>query len=433
MIGARIERISPLISLSTTMESFPSFPHELLGAIVTHVRSPSDLLQLRATNSTLNTFATPLVFRSVTLANRDNRIRSFKLLANSRLAPHVREVVFQYMEVDPGTFILDRSIRLSKLILATGRTNTDRESEPVPDYAPRGYDGTAFVEALGHITHFPALESLVLNFRENDGPFKSDTGGDAHEREFPGEVILQFLIFKALSEQPIRFLPPLKSLIVDKYLPLPNPAIKTRSIIALLGKLSHLAIKTTSPCAAFPMTDPRFESYFSESLFQKEVVPTSLVSLELHHACVRPADMVIPISDLHFPHLQILSLQRNYFGDQSEFNDLEGFIARHGRTLLELKIFLCPMAMSTSMTPKARPKHFRRWSQLWERLNGDLKVLRNLVVSERHDSKGVEDDDVARYVDNCHHLNAMKLEESEDVKDSEALNRFQKIVESRVQ
>ncbi|KAH9997123.1 hypothetical protein BJV77DRAFT_107269 [Russula vinacea] len=286
------------------MESPPVFPPELLGAIVAHVQSPSDLLQLRAANTTLNTFATPRAFRSVCLVNRDDKIRLFNQLASSRLAPHVREVIFQYMEADP-----------------------DRESGPLPDHVPRGYDGTAFVGALAHIIHFPSLESLVLSFRENDGPFKSDSAGDAHERQFPSELILQFLIFKALAELPIRFLPPLKSLTVDKYLPLTNPAIKAPSVIALLSKLSHLAIKTTTPCAAFPVTDPRLESYFAESLFVKEVVPTSLVTLELHHACVRPADLVIPISDLHFPHLESLSLQRNYFGDPSEFNDLEGFIA----------------------------------------------------------------------------------------------------------
>lgn len=414
------------------MESPPVFPPELLGAIVAHVQSPSDLLQLRAANTTLNTFATPRAFRSVCLVNRDDKIRLFNQLASSRLAPHVREVIFQYMEADPGTFVQHRLIHLSSFNFATGRMNTDRESGPLPDHVPRGYDGTAFVGALAHIIHFPSLESLVLSFRENDGPFKSDSAGDAHERQFPSELILQFLIFKALAELPIRFLPPLKSLTVDKYLPLTNPAIKAPSVIALLSKLSHLAIKTTTPCAAFPVTDPRLESYFAESLFVKEVVPTSLVTLELHHACVRPADLVIPISDLHFPHLETLSLQRNYFGDPSEFNDLEGFIARHGRSLLDLKLFLCPMAMSTSMIQNVRPAHFRRWSQLWERLNGDMKVLRNLVVSERHDSKGVEYDDVARYVDNCHHLNAMELDEAEDVEDDDALSRFQKIVESRL-
>jgi hypothetical protein len=211
-----------------------------------------------------------------------------------------------------------------------------------------------------------------------------------------------------------------------------NQAIKTPSVIALLSKLTHLSIKTTTPCAAFPITNPQYESYFTNSHFEKEVVPTSLVSLELHHACVRPANMLIPISDLHFPHLETLSLQRNYFGDPSEFNNLEGFIARHGRTLLDLKLFLCPMAMSTSMIQNVRPEHFRRWSQLWGHFNDDMKVLRKLVVSERHDSEGVEYEDVARYVDNCHHLNAMELEEAEDVEDNDALSRFQRIVESRL-
>jgi hypothetical protein len=308
--------------------------------------------------------------------------------------------------------------------------NTDRKSEPAPDHAAaRGYDGTGFVEALANITHISALESLVLHFRQDDGPFKSDTDSDARERDFPGEIILQFLIFKALAEQPPGFLQPLKSLTVDKFLPLPHPSIGSRSIIALLSNLNHLAIKTTTQCGAFPMTDPRLEWPIPHSLFQKEVVPASLVSLQLHHACVRAADMLIPITEVHLPRLERLSLQRTYFSEQGA---LESFVARHGKTLLELKIFLCPMALSTSSNSSVRPKRFRRWSQVWERLNRDLKVLRYLVVSERHDSEGVEDASVARYVDNCYICNAVKLGKAEIGEDDRALEKFQKDVESRV-
>jgi hypothetical protein len=82
-----------------------SFPPELLGAIVAEVYSLPDLLRLREANSTLNEFATPLAFRSVVLANRDNSIHNFRLITTSRLAPFVHEVVFQYMELDPSTFV----------------------------------------------------------------------------------------------------------------------------------------------------------------------------------------------------------------------------------------------------------------------------------------------------------------------------------------
>ena len=93
------------------MGSFPPFPPELLGAIVEEVHSPSDLLHLRATNSTLNTLATPLAFNSVCLQNRNKSIENFKLLVKSRLAPYVHEVVFQYTEQeDHGTFVENCSI-----------------------------------------------------------------------------------------------------------------------------------------------------------------------------------------------------------------------------------------------------------------------------------------------------------------------------------
>jgi hypothetical protein len=95
--------ISSLTFLLTT--TMVSLPPELLGAIVVEVHSLPDLLRLRETNSTLNEFATPLAFRSVVLANRDKSIKNFTLLSNSRLNLFVREVVFQYMDLDPSMFV----------------------------------------------------------------------------------------------------------------------------------------------------------------------------------------------------------------------------------------------------------------------------------------------------------------------------------------
>jgi hypothetical protein len=116
-----------LTSLLTTTSTITmvSFPPELLGAIVSEVHSLPDLLRLRETNHTLNEFATPHAFRSVVLANRDKSIQNFRLLSTSRLAPFVREVVFQYMELDPSMFVpsthpsIHPSIHPSRLILVT--------------------------------------------------------------------------------------------------------------------------------------------------------------------------------------------------------------------------------------------------------------------------------------------------------------------------
>lgn len=307
--------------------------------------------------------------------------------------------------------------------------NAERKNEPVPQYAPRGYDGTAFVGALGHFAHLDSLESLVLHLRQDDGPFTVDVDRNSSGGNFPGEIMLQFLIFKALSENPTGFIRPLKSLTVDKLLPLPNPSIASPPVIALLSTLNHLAIKTTTQCTAIPMTDPRLEWSIPDSLFQREVVPASLVSLELHHTNIRSADILIPVARIHLPRLERLSIQRTYFSEQGA---LESFIARHGATLVELKMFLCPMALSTSSVSTVRPRRFRRWSQVWERFDRDLKVLRNLVVSERLDSKGGEDASYSRYLDNCYRCNAAKLGEAEIVEDDGALKQFEKNVESRL-
>ena len=321
-------------------------------------------------------------------------------------------------------------LKTSGLILTTDYMNADRKNEPVPEYAPQGYDGAAFVGALGYLSYLKSLESLVLNLRQHDGPF---TGTD---RDIIGgmmigpELQLQFVIFKALSETPTDFIRPLKSLTVNKLLAAPNSAIATPTVIALLRKLNHLSITTTTPFAAIPISDPLHGASFPGSIFERGVLPASLVSLELHHINIRSADILIPVARLHLPRLERLSLQRTYF---SEKGALENFIVRHGATLVELKMFLCPMALSTSSGDTVvRPQRFRRWSQVWERFDRELKVLRNLVVSERLDSKGVEDASYSRYLENCYEPEAAALAEAEIVEDDGALKKFEKTVESRL-
>jgi hypothetical protein len=79
-------------------------PTELLGAIVEEVHSQSDLLHLRATNTTLNALATPLAFRSIQFSNTDKSLENFKCLTNHpKIAPLIHEVVYQYKEADAST------------------------------------------------------------------------------------------------------------------------------------------------------------------------------------------------------------------------------------------------------------------------------------------------------------------------------------------
>jgi len=140
--------------------------------------------------------------------------------------------------------------------------------------------------------------------------------------------------------------------------------------------------------------------------------------------------MVAPISKVHLPRLAYLSLQRTYFSEQGE---VEQFIARHGGTLVELKLFLCPMALSTWTNTSRRPDSSRRWAEVWGHLDGELRVLKNLVVSERHDSTGAEDVGVGRYVDNCYSCNIVDPGKEVMAADDTAFKQFQKSVESRSQ
>jgi hypothetical protein len=79
-------------------------PTELLGAIVAEVHSQPDLLRLRTTNTTLNALATPFAFQSIQFSNTDKSLENFKCLTNHpKIAPLIREVVYQYKEADAST------------------------------------------------------------------------------------------------------------------------------------------------------------------------------------------------------------------------------------------------------------------------------------------------------------------------------------------
>lgn len=287
------------------------------------------------------------------------------------------------------------------------------------------------MEAIALFVTLPALKDLVLRFREHDGPFKPDAVGHAQNTTRGGspDVVLQFLIFRALHEVPYGFPAHLRSLTIDKFLPLPHPDLESESILRHLSTLTHLAINTTSHCESFSQHDPRSERSSNLRIFPKAALSSSLVSLQLHNVCVRSAVTLIPVSEIHLPRLEYLSLQRTYFSKQGE---VESFIARHGGTLVELELFLCPMAISTSSRRGTADEDFHRWSKVWDHFNRELRVLKKLVVSDRHDSNGVEDAGLGRYIDNCYHCKAVQLKARITRADDKVFERLQKSVESRV-
>jgi len=315
-----------------------------------------------------------------------------------------------------------------RLIRVIARIPTRTKGEPLRDFAVRGYDGTAFLEALALFATLPALKDLVLRLREHDGPYESDRVG-AQNNDCPPDIVLQFLIFRALGEVTHGFPAHLRSLTIDNFLPLPHPYLQSGAMIQHISTLTHFAINTTSHCAAFPPYDPRSEQSSNNlRVFSKSALSSSLVSLQLHNACIRPVEVLFPVSEVHLPRLAYLSLQRTYF---SRERDVEDFIARHGGTLVELKLFLCPMAISITSRRGTADEDFYRWAKVWDRLNRDLRVLKNLVVSERHDSDGVEDVGLGRYIDNCYHCEAVVVKARITRADDKVFERLQKSAESR--
>lgn len=87
------------------------------------VHSQSDLLRLRAANSTLNALATPLAFRSIQFANTDKSLERFIRLANyPKFSGLIHEVVYQYEEADRSTCII--FIVVSRLTLVIARIHS---------------------------------------------------------------------------------------------------------------------------------------------------------------------------------------------------------------------------------------------------------------------------------------------------------------------
>jgi hypothetical protein len=90
---------------------------------VAEVHSQSDLLRLRAANSTLNALATPLAFRSIQFANTDKSLERFIRLANyPKFSGLIHEVVYQYEEADRSTCII--FIVVSRLTLVIARIHS---------------------------------------------------------------------------------------------------------------------------------------------------------------------------------------------------------------------------------------------------------------------------------------------------------------------
>jgi hypothetical protein len=415
-----VELESSTLSLSTTI-IMKTLPPELLEGIVAEIPSPSILLQLRTCSSLFNILATPLAFRSIRFKNTDRSLERFKRVAMyDKFAQHIRQVIYQYEEADLSTY--ERYFQSESSDLSC-----DCEGESVRSHGLRGFDGTLFVEALAILSQLPSLKSLVIKLREYDGPFGASSDDTP---AFPPEVVLQFLIFKALGEISPGFASPLKSLTIDSLLLLPHPSLRESTIIRLLATLTHLAINTTTDCAAFGMSSSQPGTSVTP-IFPRAAFSSSLVSLQLHHVCVRSPNALAPITEVHLPHLAYLSLQRHLFSERCE---VENFITRHGKTLVELKLFLCPMAMETKAVTeisKGRSARFRRWAQVWDCFRVQLKVLRNLVVSEGSDSNGVKDGGLGRYIANSDRRTAVNLGKADRSDDDNALKSLRDNVERR--
>ncbi|KAI0267377.1 hypothetical protein BC834DRAFT_842600 [Gloeopeniophorella convolvens] len=372
----------------------PPLPVELFEAISAQVESPSDLLRLRLTNSALCALATPRAFRSIRVVNKSESVeRLMRILEHNAFSRHVREVVYQYEEATSGELFL---------------------------YGLRGIEAVHWVQTFSRLARLPTLESLVLNFGTHYEPIDFDP------TTLPPEVVLQVLTFTALLSNASALSPSLKTLKMNKLVPMQDDRLHSQSVATFFGDITSLVIDTTLPFPHHPLMDERWVSLSSESIFHPGVLSSSLVSLTMHHVVLRSATAPIPFADVHLPHLEHLSLQRLYFfGEQG----VEAFILRHGATLTELQLFLCPMLTATT---NIRHPASRFWSEVWARFVTGLRVLEHLVISERRDSRGHAAMDISEwYYFNPYEGDPLTVTETVTADDDAALKHLYEVMGSR--
>ncbi|KAJ6495899.1 hypothetical protein DFH09DRAFT_1337230 [Mycena vulgaris] len=335
----------------------PDVPLELLQVIATDLESESALFQLRLVSKTLNSVATPLAFRVVTVRDSVKSAEALSFLqgCDGSITSAIREIIFQGdPEGSPdngyGWIGESRSINVG-----------DTSGE-----AGRKVLKTAF-SGLAKLTN---LEHLRFDFH---GSYEEES-----THEIPDDpthfLRLQLDLFAALAVGPP---PSMVSLTLNNVLAFPDPIYAQEDFHSVFRSLQTLHISVLS--------DVEYEgSYFQEPLveFWDESVAhmvrsaAALTSLTIQSDQAVGAGPFLSFMNTFLPNLTSLTLESFALEPWFPESDVVAFIVAHKATLTHLELRGC------SIDGGVDSDFPRPWHAVLALFEAELGCLRTFVLDD---------------------------------------------------
>ncbi|KAI0065705.1 hypothetical protein BV25DRAFT_1821373 [Artomyces pyxidatus] len=325
----------------------PRLPPELWLRVIERLPD-SDRLALRAADRRLHALATPAVFRELCFTSTPRSTAAIRALLGTSVRGHVEKIEYQNAWNRPREMPDQMAFIKGQVVIR---------------------DNLVGIVAL--LPSLPALHSLVLAFDP------TTNYGDLLRRQLSAQED----IFNALASLPSPL--SLRTLVLENLLPYTNDILLSPTFLAVFRGVQHLAV-TCHHGSWNPADD-----FYPDTLPILLLGPAAtLTSLSLHSNRDIGFPPGISLSDLRFPHLTHLSLQRILFDENT---CAEGFILAHAAKLTSLTLHYCKIALARHGDSPARS-----WVVVYGALSSGLENLRHLKVLEER--RGWKDNEfVLRY------------------------------------
>ncbi|CAG8021383.1 unnamed protein product [Penicillium salamii] len=295
-------------------------PPEIL-LMITSLADTATLRSLRLTSRAICASATQLLFRTITLFDRDGSCNAVEsIMRHPSLRGLVRKIYLQTVEKD---YDLDRGM-----------------PDEIPDPPEK------WRKLLAMLPTLPNLESIALRFDKNCCE-DSSLFGDAVQTEEYRKMVMKWLLSEVVA------LPrPLKELAIQN-----NQNTTELGVYGdeVLGGLISLRLNTVHEADAAAPEDevekPEFHDYFNRLLSTVWLKPamSSLQNLTLYSDMYWGFYPRPPLKGIHFPNLQSLSLGNYCFFEDAQLD----WILSHS-SLQELYLDDCAIFFKSLYAPKTR-------------------------------------------------------------------------------
>ena len=402
-------------------------PVEILVTIVKEVDNIQDLRRLRVACRALCAVATPLAFPALSVITTISSAQNLgRLLDIPDIAAYVKEVSYngKGADIDCSASPPYHQYHALSLTLVHLRWRVISVSTDAIDELARTFS---------RIHRLPELEAINLNFNT---VYDNQTISDSEDR-----LSLQASILGAIATSfSVRAPSKLMSLSLLNLRTLdPHHPLETLPLQTILPNLRRLQLSAVSGSAPVPHTLRRHWRNFWSTLGPC-VVPVQmqavLTELTLHSDTFVGAPDGLPVRELHFPHLTVLSLRNIIF---DPIREDEVFALRHAATLARLELLTCKVLIGPNRSPApAQSKYtnlagevelgFRaHWDRIWDRFTAELNAVVTLSVDERHDDEEIRY--VYRKIGGLYGM--IHTLDSRNAADLAALQRFRMAVAAR--